>query len=252
MQATFILTVSESKRLIARAVAQHPRVRAALESGLVVIGRGTTNAYVAEELLGHNIDKTAYVAGRTVPDKDETVALKFAARPIPEVVLRDGRPDMLSTLAEAVQQMGSRDVFIKGANALDPSRRLAGVLVEHETGGTLGTALGTVIARKVGFIIPVGLEKLVTGDLDEAAAQTLVTNPEGVWTFPSLWLVRGMIITEIEALKILTGATARHIGSGGVAGAEGSVRLLVEGGFKEVQAALDLAGRIHGEPPFTR
>jgi hypothetical protein len=37
-----------------------------------------------------------------------------------------------------------------------------------------------------------------------------------------------------------------------VAGAEGSVRLLVEGGFKEVQAALDLAGRIHGEPPFTR
>ena len=47
VQARAVLTVSESKKLIAKAVAQMPIVKAALENGMVIITKGTTNTYVA-------------------------------------------------------------------------------------------------------------------------------------------------------------------------------------------------------------
>ena len=47
-----VLTVAESKRLIAKGVAGHPDVLTALSRGIVVVCKGTTNAYVVEELLG--------------------------------------------------------------------------------------------------------------------------------------------------------------------------------------------------------
>ena len=49
VQSGAILTVAESKRLIAKAVAQMPIVKNALENGMVIVIKGTTNAYVAEE-----------------------------------------------------------------------------------------------------------------------------------------------------------------------------------------------------------
>ena len=57
-----VLTVAASKRLIARAVAAHPAVQTALRSGTIVIIAGTTNGYIAEELLapsGHWRNLTA-------------------------------------------------------------------------------------------------------------------------------------------------------------------------------------------------
>ena len=57
MKMTVSLTVSESKRLIAKGIAQHPAVKAALENGIVAVAKGTTNAYVAEELLGEYPDR---------------------------------------------------------------------------------------------------------------------------------------------------------------------------------------------------
>ena len=47
----FVLTPAAGKRLIAKAVARHPQVQSALESKTVVVVAGTTNGYVAEELL---------------------------------------------------------------------------------------------------------------------------------------------------------------------------------------------------------
>ena len=61
VQAQAVLTVSESKRLIAKAIAQMPEVKEALENGMVIISKGTTNTYVAEEILGKRIPHGAYV-----------------------------------------------------------------------------------------------------------------------------------------------------------------------------------------------
>jgi len=47
----FVLTPSAGKRLIAKALARHPTILNALKSGTVVIVAGTTNGYVAEEIL---------------------------------------------------------------------------------------------------------------------------------------------------------------------------------------------------------
>ena len=45
------LTPAAGKRLIAKALAEHPTVKRALRDGCLVIVAGTTNGYVAEEIL---------------------------------------------------------------------------------------------------------------------------------------------------------------------------------------------------------
>ena len=46
--STLRLTVSESKRLIAKGIAVNKEVRERLENGMVIITLGTTNTYIAE------------------------------------------------------------------------------------------------------------------------------------------------------------------------------------------------------------
>ena len=71
MKRQFVLTVAESKRLIAKAVAQLPEVQSAMSEGTVVVATGTTNAYVLEELWGKKIDKRRYRSGITTPPEPE-------------------------------------------------------------------------------------------------------------------------------------------------------------------------------------
>jgi hypothetical protein len=65
-----------------------------------------------------------------------------------------------------------------------------------------------------------------------------------------MWPITGVIVTEIEALQILTGVDAHLYAAGGIAGAEGAVRLLLEGSDDEVKAALNLVDSIKGEPRY--
>jgi hypothetical protein len=65
-----------------------------------------------------------------------------------------------------------------------------------------------------------------------------------------MWPVVGTIITEIEALGLLTGVDAYLYSAGGIAGAEGAVRLLVEGTEEEINETLELIESIKGEPRY--
>jgi hypothetical protein len=47
----FCVTTAMGKRLIGKAMALHPDVKGAFEQGTLVIIAGTTNGYVAEEIL---------------------------------------------------------------------------------------------------------------------------------------------------------------------------------------------------------
>ena len=51
MKALFTLTSAESRRLIAKGVAAMPEVKKAWESAYLVLAGGTTNGFVAQELL---------------------------------------------------------------------------------------------------------------------------------------------------------------------------------------------------------
>jgi hypothetical protein len=244
---SFVLTVSEGKRLIAKGVAALPVVQEAMRSGTVAVTKGTTNAYVAEELLGQAIAKGAYVLGRTLPARADTSGV-FSGN-VPEIIFVNGKQSEV-TLKDVVLQMKRGDVVIKGANALNHETGIAGLLVGHPEGGTLGTIIGSVYGKGLHLVIPVGLEKEIAEDIQDLA-ELINAEPEvSREGMPSLWPVQGEIITEIEALELLTGCEAQQIGAGGVCGAEGGIWMAVWGEPAQVAAAQALVESIQGEPAF--
>lgn len=244
-QKSFILTVAESKRLIARTLRRHPAIIRALNQGIVAVGKGTTNAYIAEELTGEGIHRPDYCTGVTRPSGAKGAA---TANKLPDLVLRRGERVEGVSAVEIVAEMGPGDVFIKGANAINYDRHQAAILIGHPTGGTIGAAIGTVVARRATLLIPVGLEKHVPGDLHEAYRELVGVGGNGQG--PMLWPVDGEVFTEIEAVQSVSGARARLIGAGGIGGAEGSVRISVCGAPDQVERARGCIEDVLGEPAF--
>ena len=246
MMMSAVLTVSESKRLITKGVVASEVLQTALENGTVAVAKGTTNSYIVEELLGETIDRAQYCTGVTLPSRTGKKGSTGAG--LPDLVLKQGERLDCSAI-EAVADMGPGDVFIKGANALNYERDQAALLIGHPTGGTIGATIGTIVARRIQLVIPVGLEKEIPIDLDEAAFIGGEAAPKKGHV-AALWPLNGHIFTEIEAVNILTGAEAIPWGAGGIAGAEGSIRLLIMGSEEQIDAASELIESIQGEPPF--
>lgn len=239
-RALVVLSPPESKRLIARAVKETVEVKSALTSGRVVVIGGTTNAYVAEELTGGDFDKTRFAAGVIRNGTLDTVPSEDRTRP---VVIIDGKVSDMEP-ASALADFTADDVYIKGANAVDPDGN-AGVLMADDRGGTIGAAMGIINARGSNLIVPVGLEKLVSSVIaaSRRCGQGRFSHATGL-PVGMMPLVNAMVITELQAVSILfghKGVAAYHIASGGVEGSEGSVVLAIEGdgagdgsGVKEV------------------
>jgi hypothetical protein len=103
-----------------------------------------------------------------------------------------------------------------------------------------------ITGRRVRLILPVGLEKRVTGDLDQLASMLNAPGAHG----PRLFPVPGEILTELHAISLLTGATATLVAGGGVCGAEGSVWLAVSGSPEQEESAQILLRQVASEPQF--
>ena len=243
------LTPSESKRVIAKGVKNLEEVQRALKQGTIIIGLGTTNAYVADEILSelseaNKIDKQKYAAG-VITDKGTCVVTKEEREK--DVIIKNGVVRREESIENAIEELSAEDVFIKGANALDAYGN-AGILLAHTAGGTIGSAIGTVMARGVNFIIPVGIEKMIPYSITEAAKRVgkgrfykSVGMPVG------LIPVYGTVITEIEALILLGAEDAFTIGAGGVAGGEGSVVICAEGSAESMEDLMRVITQIKGE-----
>ncbi len=245
-----VFTVAEGKRLIARAVAAMPLVETALRDGMVIVCRGSTNTYVAEELLGRTVSHGAFVLGRVAPEKDGRPLPE--AVPLGEVIFVKGeyQPDL--TLDAALERLSPGDVIIKGGNALDYARKTVGVWIGSPTGGTMGKILPHVTADRAHLVIPIGLEKQVAGAVADIAAKInapaeAVASPAAL---PRMELLTGHIVTEIEAMQILAGVDAFQASAGGIGGAEGAVWLVWQGPRDKVEKARQIATDVHGEPPF--
>jgi hypothetical protein len=245
VKAEVVLTVAESKRLIAKGVAQLEIVRDRLQEGVIMVSSGTTNGYIVEELLGEPMDKRSYVTGRIKP-AGKQLHWPESRR---DVVLRNGQLDPSLDRFSAIDVMGPGDIYVKGANALNYQMEVAGVLVGDPRGGTIGGVIGSIISRKMHLLIPVGLEKEVAFDIEEVASR--IREPdESVGKLTSLFPIRGLIFTEIEALRTLSGVDAVQAAAGGVSGAEGGVWLLLQGTDEQVKRALEVVEAVQGEPPF--
>lgn len=243
MHIVLSLTVSESKRLIAKGMAQADFVRRAINEGTLAIGSGTTNAYIVEEITGETIDKKQFVTGRTLPHDYDGPKLTYNH---PDLVIRKGEHLNIKA-SEALQDMGPGDVFVKGVNAINYERKQAAVLIGHPTGGGVGSAIGRVVSRRICYLHPVGLEKSVSFNLNEAADRA---NRDSGGKGPTLWVVPGVIFTEIEALHVLTGVEAMHVAAGGVGGAEGAVWLSIFGTNEQLDKTEEAINSVRGEPAF--
>lgn len=157
-------TPAESKRLIAKAVAALPKVGRAMREGIVIIAVGSTNAYVAEELLGREIEREKFLAGVVLPSGTCMIPRE---RRMTEIVVRRGEV-LRARMMDVMGELGPGDVLIKSANALD-AQGMAGIMMGARDGGTIGRSIGALLARGVNIIIPTGLEKLIPGSVWEVA-----------------------------------------------------------------------------------
>lgn len=241
------LTPPESKRLIGRGVSSLPQVRAALSEGTVVIAPGTTNAYVYEEITGERIDRGRFAIG--IVTRWGTCVSKASVR-MPEVVLSRGERTG-QRIKDVLDSLGPDDVFIKGANAVDPWGN-AGVYLGSPTGGTIGMSIGTLLARGVQIVVPVSLEKLVPFSISEIVPEMGNRRFSAAMQMPvGMMHVPGKVVTEMEAVRILFGCRCIPVGGGGVNGAEGGRCYVLEGDEMQLGEAWAYLSSIKGEPAIT-
>ena len=249
----FVLTPASAKRLIGKALAIHPAVQAALRSATLVIIAGTTNGYVAEEILKgigqeEGFSRMRFFRGIVLPPGRTTELGRLPDESdFPgDVVIVKGVWQKGKTIFDVADGLRVGDVILKGANALDPVRHQAAVLIGHPRGGTIGAALQAAMGRRVRLILPVGLEKRIPGDLMELAVRVNAPGGDG----PRLLPVPGEVFTEIEALRLLCGAEAEMMAAGGVGGAEGTVWLAVQGSSEQMEKAERLIKEVVAESGF--
>jgi len=249
ISALVVLNPAESRRLLAKATVALPEVQNAYKNGMIIIARGITTAFVSEELFGIKIEKKG---NQTVGNICNGMTnANPGAPPCTWHVTRKGKVVEGADSNVEILDFGPEDVFIKGGNAIDMEGN-AGVFASGMKGGTIGMCWPIVTPRGSHLIMPIGLEKLVPSVI-EAARHT------GVYYFKySLGLpaklvpvVVGKVLTEIQAIGVLTGVRAYHVGSGGIGGSEGAVVLALEGDEKRVEKAFEFIKSIKGEPPVS-
>lgn len=248
MQALFTLTPAESKRLIGKAMAALPAIQHAKNNGYLLVGRGSTNGYILEELLGKKVVKEGYVAGQVI--KGVLCGLGPAERTRP-VTFHKG--EILPVEPNTVlDKLAPGDILLKGANAIDPNGNV-GVVMANPTGGTMGQFYMALKARGVDIIYPVGLEKMIPSVETAAQYGGILTLGQTIGARVGMACVAdGKVFTEIEAIESLfDDIDAVHFASGGWGGAEGSVTIVVEGRDSNVKKCLKfLEQKIKGEPPL--
>ncbi len=241
-----VLVPSESKRLIAKGVLALPEVTRALKAGLFVVSRGTTTAFIAEELLGAKLPKANCTSGIVT---DFRLSVTTPDKAVGPWVFRHGAHSGESA-EDALKQFTATDVSVKGASAIDPQGNV-GVLAAHDFGGTIGSIWPVLAARGSHLIVPAGLEKMVASVIDASwvCGNKLVKYVMGT-RVALMPVVSARVVTEIQALEILTGVHAVHVASGGVGGSEGAVVIALEGADATVKRAFELVQSVKGEPPI--
>jgi hypothetical protein len=256
MRALIVLTHSECKRLIARGIAKHPEVKEALIEGKIFVARGSTTAYVLEELLDQPIDKSHYVAGQITGDKD--ILFRYGSlkpdKRLKEVVIDKGNKKEVDDFKEALKDFQPGDVIFKGGNTLGADG-IAGVYMAHPEGGTIGGILPIALSRGIKIIVPISLSRLIDDSVWELSQimgnktidkEYTMGLPIGIMPIP------GEVFTEFEALELLyPDLEVFQIGSSGVGSGEGSIHFLFVGEEEVVKTAFnDMKELAKTEPTY--
>jgi len=254
MKSILTLTPEESKRLIAKAVVQMEVVKNAQANGIIGLARCSTNGYIVEELIGRKLENimsycSGYISGKgscAVYSKQKSGLLVLNRGE--EVWLHHTEGDIL----KFIDQMDSNDVIIKSGNVIDPMGQV-GTLVGHPTGGEAGNYLPYILAKGINLIVPMLISKYSPFPLFQliqalGTSKIRVDRSHGIVC--GMIPLPGLVVTEIDALKILCNTEAIPIAVNGIGSGRGSVTLLLEGDGSAIDAAWYTVNGIKGEPPL--
>lgn len=251
MKAVVTLTSGESKRLIAKAVIQMPAVKRALEEGYLLLADGTTNAFIYQELTGNYTVRPERCA-IGISTNGVLCVTSPAERQAFTSVFYKGEPQPGKSFAEALKDYHPETVVIKGANAFDMQGHV-GIIASGFDGGTIPRIIGPVISKGLPLIVPAALEKLVPSVQKAAEAMCGSRNIDiSMGADAGMYcLSNAILMTEIEALKLLFQTDATLVCRGGVGGNEGAVTLAVTGEQDSIERMVEyLEKNIKGEPPI--
>ncbi|MBS7528335.1 hypothetical protein KHM83_16720 [Fusibacter paucivorans] len=253
-----VLTPTESKKLIAKAVFNRSCVQKALKKGIVAIHPSSSTIYIYEAITGtmpEGLWVCGVVSSKGLCGSNQAVAMIKSRGPGAHNPLevsketwffKNGKLQAPEPLGVILDQMTEADVYIKGSNALDPQGNV-GVLFANPAGG--GGTIGKVMAakRQKGFhvILPIGLEKLIPISIKQASRAAKFRKGEAMGIPSGLIPVTGEKIDEIDALKSF-GVTATPFAAGGLAGAEGAVSIVLEGDETSVHQVFQMIKTIKG------
>lgn len=266
MLAQVILTPTESKKLIAIAIGKLEVVRQAAQEGMVVMHPSSSTYFIFEELTGTKPKTNYWVCGVVTPRGTcvEMAMLFGGHSPSAENynpgdlrglwAIKKGKVLIEVPLSELLEQMTANDVYIKGVNALDTQGNVGILIGEPVRGGALGVVLSAWRKKHFNFIYPAGLEKLIPISISQAAKEAkrpqyeyAMGLPAGLFPCPE-----GKTITEINAVEVLSCATAVPVASGGLGGAEGATTLIIKGTNQQVRSAIEFIEQSKGArlPPL--
>jgi hypothetical protein len=259
MIAQVVLTPTESKKLIAKAVAGMDVVKKAARDGMMVMHPSSSTWFIVEELTGSRPRTNVWVCGAITPKGAcGDMGVHAGERSLNKItgpgdfphswVVRNGNASAGERLEDLLAQMGPDDVYIKGVNAVDTQGNV-GVMVGNPTeGGTIGLVVNTMKKKPFHLIFPVGLEKLIPVPVEQAAREAKRIGCDYAMGAPVglLPCTVGMSVTEPDAVKLLSGAEAIPIAAGGLGGAEGAVTMVIKGDDAEVKKAIDFVEQSKG------
>jgi len=262
MRAQISLLPTESKKLIARAVARMDIVQKALSSGIVALHPSSSTIFIVEELLGKLPDTEVWVCGviaqkaacssaesRAQRARDEADGRPRSPGAFPHTwVIEGGELKSGLLLEHLLDRMGHDDVYIKGANAIDVDNRVGVLIGNRVEGGTIGLVMSKSKRRGFKVVLPIGFEKLIPIPIEkavkEAAQRNLLDYSMGIPC--SLFPCEGIVVTDPGAIEILSGASAIPISAGGAGGAEGTITMLVKGDEEQVTGAIGYIEGVKG------
>jgi len=259
MRAQVTLLPTESKKLISKAVARMDMVRQTLAEGIIALHPSSSTYFIVEELLGTRPETNFWVTGIVCPkgtcvemgaaigegaivtqQPEESAATGNPLAYRMTWVIKGGKLSSGMSLGELLDQMGPKDIYIKGVNALDIDGNVGVLIGNLVEGGTIARVIARARERGFQLIFPVGLEKLISIPIKQAAKET----PKKTYKYSmgvacNLFACEGgLVITELKAIEILTGAIAIPISAGGLGGAEGAITMVIKGDDEQVSQAI--------------
>lgn len=224
MVIQFVLTVTGGKYMIAKAVSELPEVKNALEHGKLVLKGGTTVSCLSEMLFDCPLRICGRITGRGA------VSSSSGSDNAHTLAAYKGKLENIDSFADKyMSDMGPGDVIVTGANIID-SQGNAAMLAGNNGGGLCGRGIISAVSEGAELIIAAGLEKLIPGRVEDSIINARRKGVDSSYGMAcGLIPLMGKVITELEAIELLTGIRPVIIGRGGLFEGTGSTLFQAEG-----------------------